>query len=728
MKHDNSDRAGGPQYGQTVDVAAINGILGEENAIRRNFRDYAIILRERVWYVVIVFLIVFLATLVYTMSLTRRFTAIASIEVLAREAVVMKVEEVRSADLRGPEDLNTQVKILESGAIVMQVAERLTAEEKRALMAPYETGKGGDPLLPGEVLGLNRKIMPIRMTRILQIAFSHPDGEVAAKMANYFVEEFMNYNSRWRVDESLKAVEELKIRADQQSKKVQELGNNLQAYREREGMVSLDQRRDIVTERLRMVSSLLTQANSRLAEAELRWRQVQEMREKKGELTDLTFIGSSPLVQSLTQQVATNKIGVAQLEQRYRSKHPKMQEALQSLAQTDAEFKRAVENSAASVQNDFETARRSFEDAKVQMVAQETESLKMGRLSVDYGTMENELRVNEGLLATIVARMRETSMSASIESRNARMVDRAARPTIPSSPNVTLNLCLGAVSGLVLGLALAFLIAFIDDRVKGAYQIESLIGVPLLGVVPNVPKLGMPERAQLAVTNANPLASEAFRTLHASLRLKFAPKESQVILVTSTTPGEGKSFITSNLALTFAENGEKTVLVDCDLRKPTVHRSFGISNRKGVIDYCIGGDGLDDCIIKGHRNNFDILTAGERSVIPTQVFNHESFAQLIVELRKRYDRIIIDTPPLAPVSDALLVLRHVDGSLFTVRFNKVRTSGAKLSAKRLLESNVPCFGAVLNGLNFAVSDYYYAGHYGRSFREYLIDTENAVRT
>lgn len=728
MKHSSSERSIGPANGQVVDVAAINGVVGEENAIRRNFRDYAIILRERVWYVVVVFLIVFLATLVYTMSLTRRYTAVASIEVLAREAVVMKVEEVRSADLRGPEDLNTQVKILESGAIVLQVAERLTADEKRALMAPYETGSGGDPLLPAEVLGMNRRVLPVRMTRILQVAFSHPDGEVAAKMANYFVEEFMNYNSRWRVDESLKAVEELKIRADQQSKRVQELGNNLQSYREREGMVSLDQRRDIVTERLRMVSGLVTQANSRLVEAELRWRQVQEMRQKKGNLTDLAFIGTASLVQSLQQQVAANKIAVAQLEQRYRAKHPKMQEALQSLAQTEAEFNRAVENVAASVQNDYETARRSFEDAKAQLVAQEGESLKLGRLSVDYGTLENELRVNEGLLATIVARMRETSMSASIESRNARVVDRAARPTVPSSPNVALNLCLGAVVGLGLGLALAFLIAFIDDRVKGAYQIESLIGLQLLGVVPNVPKLAVTERAQVAVNNANPLASEAFRTLHASLRLKSDPKETQAILVTSTTPSEGKSFITSNLALTFAENGERTILVDCDLRKPNVHRSFGIPNRKGLIDICLGGAPIDECIVKNHRGNFDILTAGERSIIPTQIFNHESFANLIGELRKRYDRIIVDTPPLAPVSDALLVLRHMDGSIFTVRFNKVRTSGAKLSAKRLLDSNVPCLGAVLNGLNFAVSDYYYAGHYGKSFRDYLIQTENAVRT
>jgi len=300
------------------------------------------------------------------------------------------------------------------------------------------------------------------------------------------------------------------------------------------------------------------------------------------------------------------------------------------------------------------------------------------------------------------------------------VLDRAGRPKKPSSPNIALNLGLGAVGGLGLGLALAFFVAFIDDRVKSAYDIESKIGLPLVGIVPRLHKMSAMEKSQIALNNADPLVSEAFRTLHSNLRINNVAHKPQVMLVTSTTPGEGKSFVISNLALTFAAHGERTILVDCDLRKPSVHKAFGVPNNKGVIDFCSSGSALDSLIIKNHRPHFDILPAGGRATTPTHLLNDENFGAMITELRKRYDRVFIDTPPLAPVSDAMIVLPHVDGVLFTVLFNHVRMKGARYCANRLLDSKVPCLGAVLNGLNLALSDYYYAEYYDKSYKDYHI--------
>jgi succinoglycan biosynthesis transport protein ExoP len=204
------------------------------------------------------------------MTATKRYTSAATIEILARDPVVMKVQEVRASDLHGPEDLNTEVKILESSALVQMVAERLTTgREQGAHGLPYEKDSSGEPVMPEGIILKNRKILPARMTRVIQVVFTHPDPEMAARIANLFVEEFSNYNVRWRVEESMKAVEDLKIRADQQAKKVQELGNNLQAYRERQNMISLDEKKDIVTEKLKALSTLVTQANSRLMDAQV---------------------------------------------------------------------------------------------------------------------------------------------------------------------------------------------------------------------------------------------------------------------------------------------------------------------------------------------------------------------------------------------------------------------------------------------------------------------------
>lgn len=725
-----------------TDAPETSVMAGDENAIQRNLRDYVVILRERIWYILAVFLIVFLAALFYTLKQTKLYTAAASIEILPREAVVMQVQEVRDSGLRGPEDLATQVKIMESGAIVQRVAARLTPEESKSLMAPYLKGGSDDPIGPGEILSLNRKVVPVRQTRLLQMVYTHPDPEVAAKMANYFVEEFMQYNTRWRVDESLKAVEELKIRADQQARKVQELGNNLQAYRERNNMVSLDQRKDIVTEKLKMVNMAATQAESRLREAEQRLKQIEECRAAQGNLADLSFIGSQPSVQTLLQRVAAQKISVAELGQRYLPKYPSMQEALKSLAQAEDELGKAVESAAVTIRNEHESARRAAEQAKTDLKNQEMEELKLGRFSVDYGTLQNELTVNEQLLATIVSRMRETSMSASIESQNARIVDRASRPQKHSSPNLTMNLAIGAFAGLALGMAIALVVAFLDDKLKNTFQIETVVGLPLIGIVPGLPKMKPSDRAQIVLGNANPQVSEAFRSLHSSLRLKseisrdraiglgekYWHDHSKVILVTSTTPGEGKSFVTSNLALTYAQSGERTIIVDCDLRRPNVHRSFEIANDKGVSDYCSENLPLEKVVVKNVRPNVDVLTAGTKPAIPTLVLGHRNFDKLIRELRQRYDRVFIDTPPLAPVSDALIIMPHVDGSIFTLRFNHVRAVAAKVCARRLLETRVPCFGAVFNGLDSPVGDYYYAEHYDRASKDYLVSNESPART
>jgi capsular exopolysaccharide synthesis family protein len=717
---DGTERSSGTHHGATGGEA-IRALGYGESAMQRNFRAYLLVLRERVWYVVIVFLTVFLATLVYTLSTPKLYTAIASVEILARDPVVMKVQEVRDSDIRGPEDLNTQVKILESASIVQKVAEHLTVDETKALMAPYEKA-GGEPALPEDVLGENRKIVPVRLTRILQVAYTHPDPDVAARVANLFVDQFMDYNVRWRVDESMRAVEDLKVRADEQAKKVEELGNALQSYRESQNMVSLDQRKDIVTEKLKALNSLLTEANSHLMETEVKLNQVDAVQKAGGNLADLAFVASLPNIQHLLQQIDAQRVTVADLQQRYRAEHPKMLEAAQSLAQSEGELAQALDSAAASIRNEYETAKSDYARTKADLADQEAEALRLDRLSVDYSTQQNELNVNQELLSSIVTRMRETSMNASIETHNARMVDQAARPRKYSSPNIALNLFLGAFGGLGLGFALAFFAAFVDDRVKSAHQIETVIGLPLIGIMPKIPKMDPADRAQIALSAAEPLAAEAFLTLHSNLRLKSGAKTAKVILVTSTRPGEGKSFVVSNLALTFAKHGERTVIVDCDLRKPNVHNAFNVANTKGVIDYCMSGAALDALLIRDVIPNLDILPAGGRATNPTHILNSPAFGRLFAELRESYDRILIDTPPLAPVSDAMVVLQHSDGAIYTIRFNYVRTKAAQFCVRRLLQSEVPCFGAVLNGMDLALSDYYYTEYYDKSYLSRATET------
>ena len=688
------------------------------NPVQRSFQDYVLILRERIWYIVVVFLVVFSSALVFTLSQTKIYQSVATIQILRRDPSITQFQEVVDSEIRSTEDLNTQVKLMESGTIVEKVASHFTGEELKQFMAPYEK----DGMTIEDVLFANRKIIPQRLTLIIQVAYQHPDRMLAAKVANLFVDEFIAFNSRVRTDESMKAVEDLKARAEDQKKKVEEMALKLQTYREKNKMVSLDQRKDIVTETLKALNLNVTQTSEHFKEAQIRWNQVQEARSKGTDLTDLPFIASQPLIVQLTQQLSTQKIAIAQLQQHYRAKHPKMIEAMNELAQTNLELTRAIDAACAQVQSDYETSLRIDREAKDSLTKQETTSLSLDRYGVEYENQDRELQINEQILQTILARARETSMTSTIETQNARIVDRAqpSPAETPVSPNVALNLALGLVGGLGAGLAFAFFVAFIDDRVKSSFDIESVVGLPLVGIIPQIKKMEQSEKAQIVVNNSDRQVSEAFLTLHSALRLKDESKNAKCILTTSTIPGEGKSFTTTNLALTFASHGEKVIVVDCDLRKPNIHKSFKIENLKGVIDVCSGSATLDDVIVKGLHPNLDVLPAGGRAKNPTQILNSKAFELMLSDLRKRYDRVFVDTPPLAAVSDALIILPLVDGSIFAIFFNKVRRKAAQFAAKKLLDANVPNFGAVLNGLDLAVSGYYYAQYYDKSYKDYYV--------
>lgn len=687
---------------------------------QRSFQDYLLIVRERIWYIIVVFLVVFSSALVYTLSQTKIYQATATVQIFRRDPTIMQVQAVVDNEIRSAEDLNTQVKILESAAIIQKVSDRLTGDDLRQFLAPYEKENSAEPINAFKVLAENRKVVPQRLTLIIQVQYQHPDKFLAAKVANLFVDEFIAYNARVRIDESMKAVEDLKVRVEQQRKKVDELALNLQNYRAKNNLVSLDERKDIVTEKLKALNMLVTQTTARVGDAETRWKQVKERRESGGDLTELPFIATQPLISQLVQQLSAQKIAMAQLRERYREKHPRMIEAINSAQQTERELTKALKNAEASIESEYQTALRNDKETRAQLAAQESESLAIDRYGVEYDNMARELRINETILQAIIGRTRETSMTSTIETQNARVVDLARPTNLPVSPKILLNLSLGFFGGVVLGFAFAFFVAYIDDRVKSSFDIEGVIGLPLVGIIPQIKRMEQADKAQIVVNNADRQVAESFLTLHSSLRLKDESKNARCLLTTSTIPGEGKSFITTNLALTFAAHGEKVVVIDCDLRKPNVHKSFRIENLRGVIDICSGTASIDDVTVRNLHPNLDVIPAGGRAKNPTHILNSKNFELMLSDLRKRYDRVFIDTPPLAAVSDAMIILPLVDGSLFTIFFNKVRRKAAQFAAKKLLDANVPCFGAVLNGLNLAVSGYYYAQYYDKSYKDYYV--------
>lgn len=708
---------GYPGYGY-----GYGGYPGNEPTAQKTLQDYLLILKERQWYVIVAFLLVFITAVVVTFALTPEYQSTATVQIFRKDAQVIQVQQVVDDQVTTAEDLNTQVNILKSQAIIDRVAAGLQGDDLRRFLAPYE--HGSTPPAVTRLLTYNREIVPERLSLIIDIQYRHPDKEIAAKVANLFADAFIEYNANVQSDEAIKAVEELQQKADAQRKKVDDIANELQAYRERNHMVSLDQRKDIVTETLKDMNTRVTQTAAALADAETRWKQVLAVRSQSGDLLSLPFIAEVPLIGQLQQQVATQKIAVAELSQRYRAGHPQMIAALRSLNEAEFQLNQAINTVTAQVKSAYETALQDYSQAKAALVQQEADSLNLDHYAVEYSNMARDYDVNEKLLEQILERMHETSVSGTIEHENSRIVDHALPARIPIFPNTKLNLGLGAAGGLFVGLSLAFFVAYLDDRVKTAFDIEVVVGLPLLGIVPEIKKLGEAEEMEQNFSkNPDREASEAFATLYSALQLKEESKKAQAMLVTSTVAGEGKSFIITNLAKTYASHGTKTVVVDCDLRRPAVQRVFHLENLKGVIDVVSGEAKLDDVIVHNVAENLDVVLTGGRSKSPTQVLNSKTFALMLSELRKRYEKVFLDTPPVAIVSDALVLLPLVDGSIYSIFFNKARRKAAQYCAQRVLDANVPNFGAVLNGLKGGISGYYYSHYYDKSYKQYYVNTD-----
>ena len=694
---------------------------GGGGAPQRSFKDYALMFRERVWYLIVAFFIIFSGSILYTFNKTKVYTAVALVQLLRDDPSAMMSAELEPNQIRSAEDLNTQISVLNSGTIVRGVERRLQDDERERFMAPYADALSfTGPLSPAELLGKNRKVMPQRMSLMIGVGYTHPDPIIAARVANLFADEFINYNLTLNIDGSMKAVEDLRIRADQQKERVEELELKMAEYREQNNAVSLDSRENIAGTQLARLNEIKLNTKNVNDNLETRWNLIESYRREDKNLWELSFIAEQSRVSNLLERMSGTKIQIASLSKRYREKHPVMIQQLQTLQESEAELALAVANSVDKLGAAYAESKSNFELASQRLAEKELELIQLSKTRVEYSSLEREMNVQQGFLQALVGRMTQERAAVNLKNPNSRVIDEALPPLRHSSPNIVMNLAAGLFGGLAVGAGLIFVVAFLDDRVKSAFDIEGTIGLSMLGVVPRIKKLDSSSKAQAVASNVDRHVTESFRSIHSALKLSDESKNAKVIVTTSTVPGEGKSFISSNLALTFANHGEKTLLLDGDLRLPNVARSLQLENEYGLLDYVEKNVGLDEVIMTEVYPNLDVLPSGGKSKNPTQVLNSAKFEAMLAELRDRYDRIVIDSPPLAAVSDVLNLLPLADGVLYVIKFNTVKRKTAVQNVRRLWESNTPVFGAILNNISSTLASYYYSSYSDKAYQDYYI--------
>ena len=689
----------------------------------RTFRDYMMILRERWAYIVITAFIILAGVILYTLRVTPIYMSMARVQILRDADVAIdgpgSTERSRNFAILSMEDFNTQVKILESNEIIRAVKSRMKEDEIVRFMAPYnDMFTLGPRKTEEELLAENRTIAPERMSLIIRIVFEHPDPDMAATITNLFAQEYLNYTHHTRVQKILDSIDELRIKVAQQEAKVKELDKRLVEYREQYKAISLENLDDVDRNELRDLNTILTSDKRAFDSASTQWNLVQEFKREGKPLTDLPFIAELPQISKLLTDRSTQQVFVASSEKRYKEKHPRMIEARKALDQLNKEIDVAVGSAEQKVQAAYEAARQNYEQSQKRLLEKKEEILDLGRKAIVYKSIEREKQVAESMHAGLIASMNVRLAQVNLINEGANIIDKASPAIRPVSPNIPLNIILGIFGSLAGGVLVAFIVAFMDDRAKSAYDIESVVGLPLLGVIPRIRKLNSSEKAQVAVSNADRATTEAFRSLHSILKVNTIAKDSKVLLFTSTTPSEGKSFVVTNLALMCAMHGEKTIIIDADLRLPAMAKILGIESQNGVVSHIEDGKPIEECVIKDYYPNLDVLPCEKRSQNPTQALGSEEFISMLAKFREQYDRVFIDSPPVGAVSDAIALLPYVDGVVYIVKFNSVSRKAIQKNIRRLMVSNVPIVGAIMNMVPQGAASGYNLNYYDKSYQNY----------
>lgn len=688
----------------------------------RTLKDYLLILRERIWYIIVTFAVVLAGVLLYTIKVTPQYTSFSSIQVLRDSDAPIDVngaQHSRNDSILSMEDFNTQVKLMESFEIVSAVKSRMKEDELKKFAAPYrDMFTIGVPKSEEEILYENRKIIPERMTLFVRITYTHPDRHMAAKIANLFATEYIRFTHQGKIQKLITSIDELTTKVAQQDAKVRELDRKLIDYREKNRAVSLDRDDDVDRMELRDINTILVNDKRTLDAISTQWSMVQDYKRAGKDLCELSFIADLPQIQKLVTDRSTQRIFVSSLEKRYKEKHPKMIEARKTLDQIDKELASAIEYAYEKIRTTYENALQNYEDSQKRLVEKKNEIIELGKKSTVYKALERERQVAEGMHQALISSLQIRNAQVSLINEGARIVDRATPSLRPSSPNYVFNIIGGILAGLVAGVGVALLAAFLDDRAKSAYDIEVVIGVPLLGVIPRVPRMSSSDKAKVAANNMDRVTTEAFRSLHSTMKVNSMTKNAKVILFTSTIPSEGKSFVVTNLALTCALNGEKTIIIDADMRLPVLAKTLGVKCQKGLIAHIEEGVPLDEAIVSDYFPNLDILACEKRATNPMQDLNSEDFLKMLQTLRQKYDKVFVDSPPVGAVSDAVSIMPAVDGVVYVVKYNSAKRKVIKNYIRRMMESNIPIFGAVMNMVTSSAAAVSSLNYYDKSYQNY----------
>ncbi len=658
--------------------------------------------------------------------------------------------------------LETQYKLLRSESLARRVVSELHLDQNtefdastRARLAGKENGPAAavhafptDPKHESVVLSHFEdqvNVEPVRRSRLVQISFDSQDPKLAANIVNSLAANFIqeNLENRWEATQKASAwlsqeLDGLKIRLEKSE-------DALRQYAETNGLLFLETEQgkteNIVDQRLRQLQDELTKAQADRFQKESVYRLVEA-----GDYSSLPGVVDNKLMQDLTVRLADLERQEAELTSTFNESYPKVEKIHSQVTRIQQLLDRERKRAAKGIEDDYLAAvrretlvRKSFED-------QQKQANLVAERSVQYNILKREVDTNKQLYEGLLQRLREAGVSAGLKSSNIRIVDSAQPPTRPVKPRILLNLAVGLILAVCCAAGAAFVQEQMDNTLKTSQDIEQFLRVPALALIPLQESLNhrtngnhtspgsgswLLSRNRKLVAREKELEnggiridddatqhsaiSEAFRGLRTSILLSRARRPPRSLIFCSAEPGEGKTTVASNLAISLAQLGRSVLLIDGDMRRPRVHKLFNVPDRSGLVTYLAGLEEWQKLVQPAGDSGLDCLVSGPVPPNPAELLSSDAMRSLIREATAAYDFVLIDSPPMLNIADGRILAAMVEGAILVTKEGATPRELVQRAQGHVRDAGVHLIGVVLNGVHLSLDGYYYTyGKYGRA--------------
>jgi len=749
-------------------TAVFDGSVVEESK-GLNLRELWQIIRKRRWLITTFFFGVVLTAGLLIFTKTQIYTAKTTLLIEKKAPHVVDIEQVLSESQTGNKNnyYQTQYEILKSRSLAAEIINEQGLEKsslfthegrdegigaglwdtaglwvkwvKKGMVSrffpPTPKADGASPLrVDSDVIDtyveLMLEIEPIQGTRLVKIAFSTPDPQLSARVANAHAEAYIRQGLELRTNADQEAQRFLEKELVEIKGRVEKSEWALNRYRRKKGIVSLDDKENIVVERLADINRRLTEANAEKIGLEAQVHLVH-----KRDYDSLPGVIKSTLIQTLKGQLVQLEGEYASLSMQFKPGYTRVAQLERQVEKTRQRLGEEIKTVVAGIESTFLGAVAKERELEAEMQRQKSRALALKDASVQYAILAREVDTNRQLYSNVLQRMKEIQVSAELPASNASVIDKAEPPKRPSRPKKAVSLLVSVLIGLMGGVGLAFFLEHLDNTLKTPEEVERYLHLPSLGVIPdflNLRHAGGKKRLRVGsrgpvlhsqsgipgtelVVSHHPLSvvTEAYRTLRTAILLSRAEEPPKTILFTSGLHGEGKTVTTINTAIIFAQMGVKVLVIDADLRNSSCHKVLGIGNGTGLTDFLTGQTELKKVIKPTAMDNLCLLSGGSIPPDPTKLVGSKKMHETLTALREHYDYIFVDSPPLMPVSDAVLLSTMVDGVVQVVSGQKIAKHVVQEGLTRLGYAQAKILGVLLNRMNILREDYAYFYPHGR---------------